>query len=313
MLDASIVQIEAQAADSAVNVAVASCEAALGRGRCVSEQPAGEVSDAWRARVSNTQADSLTWRIEFGAPGDPSSLQFRDIHFIEADGERERWMTVGVVVAAMVVAEQAADQRDITPQFPNEVLQILRRQEPPQQPGVEPPTAPIQPTYGQLAVDMGLAAGWLPDSQRLQFGPQLGVQHRFELPIVVRGQLSYLRGQSSVSALELWEAALGAGAYLRPRAGALSAQASAMLIAERAFVTADDPLSSEEQTQAATRLGAGLDLMAAWHWSDTLALALTARASYKNPQLTLEVRGQNAETIGNFSGSVCISLMASTH
>lgn len=302
MFDAALVVIEADVPAHWLQVAVESCNAALGAGRCLAGGKAFEQAwPQWRAQVSGSSDDPDTWRVEFGQSSvSESPLLIREMHFADSDGSRERWITVGVVIAALVVAQDPRHE-GTGPAAPP----------PSPDPGPAPPQKSASRS-ARVSLGAGLATSIQANNSPVSLGPALIANLRLGIPVVFTGYASYTRSYPDQYALEFWSGAAGAGLYFSDEAGGVSAQLAAEMVAQRASVTASDFDSNADARRSATRLGFGLDVLGQWHFSPRMSLGLGAQLASLSPRIDISVRGQDLDTVGNSSATLYLSLAVSS-
>lgn len=103
------IELPAEVAPDLASVVIRTCNLALGSGRCVlvdSAQPAPNTN--WLAHVGADPTQTSLLRIELrdALPRETRTTYSRALGFEDSDAPTQRWSTVGVVVAALVISAE---------------------------------------------------------------------------------------------------------------------------------------------------------------------------------------------------------------
>jgi len=265
--------------------ALATCNAALGPQQCAladSTSSSGSTSH-WYAvvRYDPDGHASLTIELHEGNR-DGSRVANSELEFKERDPPEERWASVGVVVAALVLAQPVVQKRD-----QHEAAASVATTEPATVRVPSPPAAAGSPW---LRLDLGISAGSEVRDAALRAGPLARFGIAFSsLPVFALSSLAYTLGSSPSTELTWLTGSVGAGVRLelaRKRA-ALEARAEAVL--ETVGIRATDGVRTESARR--TRFGPRLGLDLSGYWSRNWALVVGAEAGALSPRVVLDVGG----------------------
>src|SRR6187549_568303 len=184
---------------------LATCNAALGPGQCALTSASSDEASRWYAVVrygADGQA-RLTIELREGHR-DGSRVASSELEFKERDSPEERWASVGVVVAALVLAQPAIQNR--AEQNPASAPVA-----PAQPEVVERPPPAVHPR-AWLRVDLGITAGSEVRSTPLRVGPLARFGLAFaSVPVFALASGAYtVRGSGSTD-LTWVTGSLGAG------------------------------------------------------------------------------------------------------
>ncbi|HET7544127.1 MAG TPA: hypothetical protein VFK05_29850 [Polyangiaceae bacterium] len=264
---------------------VATCNAALGPEQCVLAGTRSSDSAArWYAIVRYGRDGRARLTIElYERTPDGSRVASSELEFKERDAPEERWASVGVVVAALVLA-QPADREPVP-----------KKAEPP--PVARPKAAPAQPAPqppAWLRLELGLTAGSEMRSAPLRLGPlaRLGVAFS-GTPVFACTSLAYTVQSSGNLDLSWLSGSLGAGVSVgfAERRLALSLRAEAVL--ETLGIVASDGARSESARR--TRFGPRLGVDLSAYWTKNWAVVVGGEAGVLGPRVVLQVGDRSGE------------------
>ncbi|MET0792131.1 MAG: hypothetical protein ABW061_11470, partial [Polyangiaceae bacterium] len=243
--------IEARAAASVL----ATCNAALGAHHCAIAAP--EVLGQWYAivRFASDQNTVFTIELHDGAPNG-AQVASSQLEFKAGDSERERWASAGVVVAALVAAQNAeGDEAKPEPPPPEPVpvpVPIPVR--------VPPSSRPSPRRLHWLRLDLGATVGSENESgvRALRAGPlgRFGIAFS-ELPIFALGSAAYTVRVSGAPSSSWVSGSLGFGVrigFARQR-GALEVRTEGVLESVSFEATDGTRTARARRTRFGPRLG----------------------------------------------------------
>jgi hypothetical protein len=284
--------VEAEAAARALTT----CNAALGAGKCAL---ASEGSSAhWYAvvRFDPERREVLTIQLYDGSL-DGLRVASSQLEFEDRDTELERWGSAGVVVAALVAAQNAAPlEPQLKPEPPPPPVVEARRAQPTVQP--RPRLIPVRPVW--LRMDLGATGGSEIENGALRFGPlaRLGLGFS-ELPVFVFGSGAYTIRGSGAPDMTWATASLGFGAHVgfAHAALALDVRAEGVLESVTIHATSGARADSAERTRWGPRFG--LDLSG--YFAKNLALVGGVEAAVLRPGVDIQVADQVVSRLPPFS------------
>ncbi len=248
----------------------ASCEAAVGAGRCPVARGLGPASVvAWYALVRSDEAAGKRLWVELrdrSATG--AVIETRGLVFADVDDVRSRWASVGAVIAAFVAERDSTDR--VVPPPP-----VVRAPAPPL------PEAPVS----RWGVDLMALGGPALDRGALRWGGSLrGFASLPRAPGVI-GTVS-LRYAQRAGDLDLaWvSAAAGLGARFGDVAARVNFDVTGELVYERLSIAGRNPQTGHQDSAAENRFGGRLGARAAVRtWAAGLAFVVGADVSALRP------------------------------
>jgi hypothetical protein len=271
---------------------IATCNAALGPEQCVLASD-GSSTDAarWYAIVRYGQDGQarLTIELHESSP-DGSRVASSELQFEERDAPDERWASVGVVVAALVLAQpvdrQPVERKPVAP------------------PVAEPPKARVLPAPARkppvwTRLDLGLTAGSEMRNAPLRFGPLLRIGVAFSgTPVFACASLAYTVQSSGNTDLSWLSGAFGAGAHV----GFGHERAALSLRGEVVIETLGIVATEGERTESArrARFGPRLGLDLSGYFASNWALVVGGEAGVLGPRVVIDV-GDRTETLPPFA------------
>jgi hypothetical protein len=218
---------------------------------------------------------------------DGADWSVRQVRFVESDVERERWRTVGLVIATLV--GQASAPVTVAPEVAELPAPV---REPARGKGAEAPLL-IEPRFdaapwwlgGEVGLSRGAAdsAGAL--GARLRLGRRVGAG-----PFFLEGLLQFETEQPNSAVTLRWlHAGLGGGASLPllPRLY-LQARIDATWTSLSAVAASEEVLGSSSGTLWSTREGLGV----VWWWSHWLGLSAFGELSQASRRSVVRLAGQ---------------------
>jgi len=270
---------------------LSTCNAALGPEQCVlaGAKPGAESASNWYAVVRYGPDGQLELTLElYERTRDGRRVASSELEFKERDSPEERWASVGVVVAALVLAQPAVPKR-VEPSGAAAPVA-------PAKPAALAAPAPAAARSPWLRLDLGVSAGSEVRSAPLRVGPlgRFGIAFA-NVPMFAFASGAYTVRSSGSTDLSWLSASLGAGVrvgFARQRA-ALEVRAEAVL--ETLGIQATDGERSESARR--TRFGPRLGLDLSGYWAQNWALVLGAEAGALGPRVVIDVpsRGQTEQ------------------
>lgn len=280
---------------------VASCQAAIGSHCCAgaSEPPA---SSRWVAIVSFGDDLATTATIEFRPADEPERLLgTRTIAFSRTDPLRLRCASLGLVVAAFVVAQSSAE----APASPSPA-----EPEVPIPPPIRDPVAPPRHPWG---VDGAATAGFtgLPGSWRL--GGFLRGWRALPLEshlvaVTLGAGLRYAEAWSGSLSAEWWGASVGAELRVGPSSSAISAELQADAVVERVVLQTSAGPGVTPPSDREWEVGARMAAQTVLRWSSSLSGFLGCELIATRPRLVVELDGVPVGTEPVLGGSLFLGL-----
>ena len=289
MAFAVVVDVPAVEAAAAART-LATCNAALGAGKCALADVPRDSSEpvSWYAvvRYGPQGQAKLTIELYRGSPGG-TPVAKSELEFKLRDAPEERWASVGVVVAGLVLAQ---------PESPSAVD---RQSEP--LPSLPTQATPARPLSGPapspwLRLDLGATAGSEVRSAPLRVGPfaRLGIAFA-SIPVCAFVSGAYTVRSSGSTDLSWWTGSLGAGVHV----GFARQQAALDLRGELLLETLGIRATDEDRSESArrTRAGARLGLDLSGYFLKNWALVLGGEVGALGPRVVIDVvaTGQTEE------------------
>ena len=270
---------------------IATCNAALGPGQCVLASTGSSAGAApWYAvvRYGRDGQARLTIELYEGNP-DGSRVASSELEFKERDALEERWASVGVVVAALVLAQPVERPPEKKPE-------PLPRAQPKPAPPI--PVAPAPKPKTWLRLDLGLTAGSEMRGAPLRFGPLARIGLPFSgAPVFAFVSGAYTVQNSGSLDLSWLSGALGAGVdvgFAHER-GVLSVRGEVVIETLGMVATDGERSENARRTRAGPRLGLDLSGYFAKNW----ALVVGAEAGVLGPRIVIDV-GDRTEQLPPF-------------
>lgn len=241
------------------------CSAGLERARCVSALSVGEEAPRGVAVVSWTSAEHVS--IEVGLARDEQPLWVsRELDFLAADPEGERWRAVGFTIALL------ADDPRFWPE--SERLDA---------PAAPAPVAPIDTAPVEASAPAEGGGAWLAElrglggsgvvSGPLRWGAELRLSAPLASAFFATASLNYAVARDASLDVRWVDASVGAGFHL-PLAPKVDARLRVELLAENMSVAVRREALTERQSAWVPGVSLGSDLL----WSITDEWLLSARA-----------------------------------
>ncbi len=285
------VQIEIPAESSELDAkrVEGACDAALGTGHC--EVGQGDLLDfapQWIAQVQKDAAGALV--IELRPHGEPAERAQRRLEFSESDPAAYRFQSVGVVVAAMVLAQPEPSETGT--QEPTVSASGTSEQ---------PIAATVtEPRRGSVALDLAACLGPGVTSGFPSLGGCFGAIWELPIPLLIVADVEVTgsRGTSGTASLQgiFVSAGLGLGQrFLFSERTGLEAQLEGSL--QTLGVRAKDSLAAQSETTF--RPGARLGLTAFSRFHSRWGAFLGGELGVYSPAVTFQVDGQEASRFSN--------------
>lgn len=263
--------------------AVRSCQAALGEGQCRLDEPGGAAAE-WQATVTSEDEHLDAARIELRRSTGAPLLVTRELSFVPEDAPRERWASVGVLIAALVVARSREAET-----APASTTAPPRRDF-----SVSPPPARAAP--GTLRLDLDALL-----SRRTTHGsPEFGTQFRASVlpgagPWFGVGSIAAARRPGADPTISWFSLAAGFGFRVGRPAQVLAAEFSGGGVVEYWAIGASEPGRSEHSGEYRIGGFAGVDGLWAVHSRWILFLGVEGRAV--TPRLAIDISGHAVERV----------------
>lgn len=279
--------------------AVRSCQIALGERQCVLYDPAASPAIKWQVTVTTPDDRADGAHIDLRENADTAVLVTRDLAFVPDDAPRERWASIGVLIAALVVARTRESEAETTASpapEPSKVLLVPPRARPRSRPRRRPRTVTRTPAPGPWRLDLSALL-----SRRLERGtPELG--GRFRASVLPRGGpwFGFLSAAAATRAatepaVSWFSASVGPGVRAGGPASSLAAEFSVGGAAEYWTIGASEPGRSEHAGEF--RWGGFVDVEALWTVHPRWIFLLGAEARAVAPRLRIDVSGQAVEHV----------------
>jgi hypothetical protein len=276
---------------SLAGAAVESCDGALGSGQCrhAPERPEAE----WHALVRFGAARERMARVELRQSGSGKIVEIRELRFAREDTAPERWASVGVLIAALVVSHQEpkAPQESDSPE--------------PERP--PPPEGEAPPRFDRRGPGWRFDATALAtrglEQRALQPGGGLRISLELpSLPLFVMGSGAYTHRIGPDPSVSWLSSALGFGVRATPAGARYGMELRTEMAIEQWFFGAEEP--GRRDQRSATRFGprVGLDGTAAL--SHGWQLLLGVQASVLRPEVLVDVAGETRERVPPWSAGL---------
>jgi hypothetical protein len=274
-------------------LAVRSCDTALGEGKCQIDAP---TPAEWHATVTASDSNLTSVRIEVKKESSNSAPEVRDLSFSPEDGAKERWASVGVVIAALVVARSRESEPQATP------VPIAPSAPPPPEPRPTPrPTTASPPKM--LRLDLRLLGARRTSEGSPEIGLELGAS-------MLPGAGPLFAGVSIAGARRLhadvgaswFSGAAGGGVRVGRPSAPFACEFRGAIVAEYWRFEASEPGRTEHSGKF--RIGGLAGVDALWAMSSQWILSLGVAALVVGPSLHVDVEGKTVETIPRFGGVI---------
>jgi len=256
--------------------AVTGCRNALGSERCIASEAEHAVNPDWYAIIRSDAVEQGRLRIEFRKSASSGELVAqRILSFSERDPENSRWVSAGLVVAALVAAEDAAEK-------PSPI-------------GVPPARdrAPLAP--GRHELGSGIDAGALLGPALLQGPYRIGGFGRGWIGSRSSGVIGALTlryaERGGTPTLTWWSISGGVGARLGVWQSVMTVDVLGELVAERMSASASDPTSGRDDHGAQGRFGGRLGANVAARLGPGFRLLTGVDATALTPAVDVQVKG----------------------
>jgi hypothetical protein len=277
-----VVEIGPEPPAELADAAIDGCNGALGRGSCQLAHSGDAVRSQFHALVRADADRPGVFTIELRErQRDGRVLETRELTFAEHDTPVERSTSLGVVIAALIAAQERRER-------------VVSKPAP--KPSAPPRPAPVAPRVRTLRIDFGMTA-----THALEESPlQLGALGRLSLvlpplPLFVTAAAGYesrLEAQPSVAWLV---GAVGLGVRVGSLRAPLALELRSEAVLERVAIGADDPSGDGHEAAARWRFGTRWSAEGVWSWSESLGLVAGAQLTVLRPSVVIEVRDEAVE------------------
>jgi hypothetical protein len=282
-----VVEVGPEPPAELARAAVDGCNGALGAGSCRLSGSGRAEGGEFYALVREDPERSGVFTIELRARRrDGRVLETRELTFAEHDTPIERSTSLGVVIAALVAAQERRERAAPKPV--------------PVRPA--PHRVPAAPRVRTLRIDLGLTV-----AHALEESPvQLGGLGRLSLVLpplplfltAAAGYESRLEGQPSVAWLV---GAAGLGVRVGSLRAPLGLELRSEMVVERVAIGADDPAGEGHEDAARWRFGPRWGIEGVWSWTESLGLLAGAQLTVLRPSVVVELQDEVVETAPAFS------------
>jgi hypothetical protein len=269
----------------AVDLAVQSCERAIGGGRCRSAEGATTATVvAWYAViVVDPETSAITIRFHDRNP-QGVLIETRALAFSERDNPESRWASAGAVIAAFVAARDSGTQPLPAPPPPPPLV-------------VEPAPAPVEAERPSAwNVDLALFAGSALDRGPWRWGTLARGYLALPQAPSVLGLVS-LRYAERPGDLSLAWYGAGFGMGARTRAEPFSAELTGEVAFERLRLEAEDPAQGARDSTSQNRFGGRLSVNLGLDLSSHLALVAGAEVAAMRPAIAIMVADDDVGSV----------------
>ena len=254
---------------SAAPIISASCEAAVGAGRCPMARSLGPASVvAWYAIVRSDDATATHLRVELHDRSPMGAvIETRDLAYADYDDARSRWASVGAVIAAFVAERDSTERVPAAPR----VVQV--------------PAPPPRPPEARWGVDLVALTGPALDRGPFRWGGSLrGFAGLPRAPRVI-GALTLQYAQRPGELDLAWvSGAAGLGARLGDASSRFSFDVTGELVYEHLSLTGRNDETGHEASAQENRFGGRLSARAAVRaWAAGLAFVVGVDVSALRP------------------------------
>lgn len=288
-----VVEVGPEPAAEFAQAAIDGCNGALGAGSCRLSQPGETGRGEFHARVRADAARPDVYTIELRERSrDGRVLETRELTFAERDTPVERSTSLGVVIAALVAAQERRDK-------------VAPKPAPPPVVTTPPPPAPPAPEPYRprtLRIDLGLTAARALEESPVQLGA-LGrgslVLH--PLPLFLIAAAGYERRLESQPTVSWLLGSAGLGVRVGSLRAPLALELRSEVVVQHVAIGADDPSGTGHEEATRWRFGSRWGVEGAWFWSESLGLLAGAQLTVLRPSILIEVRGEPVERAPGFS------------
>jgi len=270
------------------SAAVRSCVAALGEGRCELES-VPSVPSEFHAVVTSTSSDLEEARVELRHGDEKTPVETRELKFATEDAPRERWASVGVLIAALVVARSREPEAPPPPRPPVKPAQALPREK-----VLRAVPAPVS-----LRIDARAFVARRTGGSSPEWGGALGASMLpRDSPWFGAFSIGAARRFGEVTKLDWLSSTLGVGFRLGGPAARVAAELRAAAVGEYWLLGASEPGRSEHEGRfrAGGLLGADALLALTQSW----ILSVGVQGLWVEPRLRVEVEGHVMERIPEY-------------
>lgn len=268
-------------------VAVRSCDTALGEGRCEIEG-AGATHAEWHATVTASDPALASVRVEVRKSAGDSVPETRELSFSPEDAARERWASVGVLIAALVVAASREPEPSAPPP------------EVPAAPPIEPPPTPARPPKEHAPRTLRFDLRALAARRTSESFPEFGIEIGASMlpgggPWFASGSAAGARRFGADVGAAWLSVAIGGGARIGKPTAQFATEFRGAMLGEYWRFDASEPGRSEHTGNF--RLGGLLGIDALWALHSKWILSLGLEGMLAGPRLRVEVEGRTVETV----------------
>jgi hypothetical protein len=264
--------------------AVRSCQAALGEGQCRLDEADGSAAE-WQATVTSEDERLDAARIELRRSAGTPVLVTRDLSFVPDDAPRERWASVGVLIAALVVARSREAEAAVS----------TVKGTPSREPSV--PQLRVPPA-GQGTLRLDLHA--LLARRSAQGSPEFGAQFRASVlpglgPWFGIASIAAARRAGTDPTVSWVSVTVGPGFRIGSPAQVLAAEFSGGGVVEGWVIGASEPGRSEHSGKY--RAGGFVGAEGLWAVHSRWILSLGVEGRVVIPRLQIDISGHPVERV----------------
>lgn len=253
--------------------------------------PSNEPAPPWLVRVTWSGETLHSAQIALFRGESPSeAVRQRELSFSDASPEQDRWESVGLLVAAMVVSTRTPPPTVAEPTPPEPTPEPEPGPEPPPQPAtLEPRAVPMQAHLGFAGL-AGSALSGAPPSFGVKLMGDLDFPAASLRPLL---QLNYAYASDQP---KLHEAGVALGLGAPWRGNDLELEAYATVLGQLVHARASQANRVESATR--WRWGGALGLNAFPRLNPTWSIWLGAEVTVLTPRVVFELRNQSAGELG---------------
>ncbi len=306
------IEIPPEASEMDAKRAEGACEAALGVGHC--EVGHGELVDfvpQWTADVSRQPEGGLL--IELRATGDGVPALTRHLNFAAEDPDAFRFQSVGVVVAAMVLAQSPVEGTGDSPaNVETGDPQVTPASTEDADVALAPPERSLRRQEANIAIDAAATVTSGLAANRPGMGGMGAVVWSLPVPLLIVADMEVTARRRRISEVRLastaFTASIGLGERLIFSGGDLGVEGQLGANVQALRLSAEDNLG--EQANVTMRWGGGVSLRGFFRFHPRWGVVLGGKVGALAPAISLQVQGTELAQLspiwwGTFVGLRC--------
>jgi hypothetical protein len=277
-----VVEVGPEPPAELAQAAIAGCNGALGPGSCRLAQAGAPEAGEFHALVRADPARPGVFTIELRSPQrDGRVLEIRELRFAERDTPLERSTSLGVVIAALVAAQERRDRVAPKPAVP-----------------VRAPTPEVRPTPRRrtLRIDLGLTVTHALEDSPVQLGGLGRVSLVLDpMPLFLSAAAGYESRLEAQPAVAWLVGSAGLGVRVGSLWAPLAAELRSELVVQRVAIEAENPAGAGQAGATRWRLGPRWSAEGVWSWSESMGLLAGAQLTVLRPSIVIEVGNEVVE------------------